>query len=89
MMPACLIILKELKRKYTVCTPARADKTLVLYSADITLLLLPDPFLGMGAWRRITKPQKPGNPTSPGPEVVNRKRFTNEYLGQKFRSLTE
>ena len=35
---------------------------------------LPDPFRGMGAWRKTMGPQKPGNSPGSGPEVVERKR---------------
>ena len=38
----------------------------------LLLLLLPDPFRGIGAWRKIMEPQKPGNSPGPGPEVVER-----------------
>ena len=31
---------------------------------------LPDPFRGMGAWRKTMEPQKPGNSTGSGPEVI-------------------
>ena len=33
---------------------------------------LPDPFRGMGAWRKTIEPQKPGNSPGSGPEVVER-----------------
>ena len=33
---------------------------------------LPDPFRGMGAWRKTMEPQKPGNSPGSGPEVVKR-----------------
>ena len=36
----------------------------------ILLLLKPDPFRGMGACRNTMEPQKPGNFSRPGPEVV-------------------
>ena len=36
------------------------------------LLLLPDPFRGMGAWRKTMEPQKPQNSPGPEPEFVKR-----------------
>ena len=39
---------------------------------------LPDPFRGMGAWRKTTEPQKPGNSPGPGSEVVERHRVAKE-----------
>ena len=33
-----------------------------------------DPFPGMGAWRKTMEPQKQGNSSRPGPEIVKRKR---------------
>ena len=39
---------------------------------------LPDPFRGMGAWRKTMEPQKPGNSTGSGPEVVKRQRVAKE-----------
>ena len=33
---------------------------------------LPDPFRGMGAWRKTMEPQKPGNSPGSGPEVEKR-----------------
>ena len=43
------------------------------------LCCLPDPFRGMGAWRKTMEPQKPGNsPGSGGPEVIKRQRVAKE-----------
>ena len=39
---------------------------------------LPDPFQGMGAWRKTMKPQKPGNSSGSGPEVIQRQRVAKE-----------
>ena len=39
---------------------------------------LPDPFRGMGAWRKTMEPQKPGNTTGSGPEVIKRQRVAKE-----------
>ena len=41
-------------------------------SRQSLILLLPDPFRGMGPWRKTIEPQKPGNSPGPGPEVVKR-----------------
>ena len=42
------------------------------------LLLLPDPFGGMGAWQKTMEPQKPGNSLGPELEVVERQRVAKE-----------
>ena len=47
------------------------------------LLVLPDPFRGMGAWRK-----KPGNSKGPGPDVVERQRVAKERSAQRVRSWT-
>ena len=39
---------------------------------------LPDPFRGMGAWRKTMEPQKPGTYPGSGPEVVQRQRVAKE-----------
>ena len=52
------------------------------------LLLLPNPFQGMEAWRKIMEPQKPGNSTRPGSEVVKRQRVAKERVAQTVRSWT-
>ena len=39
---------------------------------------LPDPFRGMGTWRKTMEPQKPGNSPGSGPEVVKRQRVAKE-----------
>ena len=49
------------------------------------LLLLPDPFRGMGACRKTMEPQNPGNSPGPGPEVVKRRRVTKERAAQRVR----
>ena len=49
---------------------------------------LPDPFQGMGAWRKTIEPQKPGNSPGSGPEVVNRQRVAKESAAQRVRSWT-
>ena len=45
---------------------------------DQLLLLLPNPFHGMGAGRKTVEPQKPSNSLGPGPEVVERQRVAKE-----------
>ena len=55
----------------------------------LLLLLLPDPFRGMGAWRMTMEPQKPGNSPGSGPEVVERQRVAKERAAQRVRSWTE
>ena len=52
------------------------------------LLLLPNPFRGMGAWRRTMEPQKPGNSPGPGPEVVKTQRVAKERATQRVRCWT-
>ena len=47
------------------------------------LLVLPDPFRGMGARRKTMKPQKPGNSSGPGPQVVNRQSVAKERAAQE------
>ena len=54
----------------------------------VLLLLLPDPFGGMGAWWKTMEPQKPGNSPRSGPEVVKRQRVANERAVQRVRSRT-
>ena len=49
---------------------------------------LPDPFRGMGAWRKTIEPQKPGNFPRPGLEVVKRQRVAKERAAQRVRSWT-
>ena len=54
----------------------------------LLLLLLPNPFQGMGAWQNTMEPQKPGNFPGPGSEVVERQRVAKERAAQEFRSWT-
>ena len=54
----------------------------------LALLLLHDPFLGMGAWWKAIEPHKPGNTPGPGPEVVERQRVAKERAVQGVRSWT-
>ena len=49
---------------------------------------LPDPFRGMGTWRKTMEPQKPSNSPGSGPEVVKRKRVAKERAAQRVRSWT-
>ena len=42
----------------------------------------------MGAWRKTTGPQKPGNSSGSGPEVVERQRVAKELAVQRVRSWT-
>ena len=44
----------------------------MLFARVLLLLLLPDPFQGMEAWRRTMEPHKPGNSPGSGPEVVEK-----------------
>ena len=39
---------------------------------------LPDPFGGIGAWRKTMEPQKLGNSPGSGPEVVKKQRVAKE-----------
>ena len=54
------------------------------------MLLLPNPFREIGAWRNTMEPQKPSNFSAPeaGPEVVEKQRVTKERAAQRFRSWT-
>ena len=54
----------------------------------LLLLLFPDPFRGMGAWGKTTKPQKPRNSPRPLAEVVERQRVAKEQAAQRVRSWT-
>ena len=56
------------KKQFRVFLPATKLEDSVL------LLLLPDPFRGMGAWRKTMEPQKPGNSPWSGPQVVEHAR---------------
>ena len=42
------------------------------------LLLLPEPFRGMGAWRKTMEHQKPGKSPGLDPEVLERQRVVKE-----------
>ena len=55
---------------------------------NMLLLLLPTPFLGMGAWRKTMGLQKPGNSAGSGPEVVERQRVAKERAAQRVRCWT-
>ena len=44
----------------------------------ILLLLLLDPFRGMGVWQKTMEPHKPGSSPGPGPKVVERQRVAKE-----------
>ena len=50
------------------------------------LLLLLDPFRGMGVWRKNIHPQKPANSPRHGPEVVPRQKVAKERAVQTVRS---
>ena len=52
------------------------------------MLLLPDPFREMGAWRKTMEPQRPGSYPGPGPEVVERQRVAKDRAAQTVRSWT-
>ena len=74
---------KHKKQGYFVlppCCPMIMDNT--FKSPHIThsccCCWLPDPFRGMGAWRKTMEPQKPGNSPGSGPEVVERQRVAKE-----------
>ena len=55
---------------------------------SILMLLLLDPFRGMGAWRKTFEPQKPGNSQGPGPEIVESRIIVKERAVQRVRSWT-
>ena len=48
------------------------------YKNFVVCCWLPEPFRGMGAWRKTMEPQKPGNSPGSGPEVVQRQRVAKE-----------
>ena len=48
----------------------------------IDLLLLPDPFQGMGAWQETMEPQNPGNCPGPRAEGVQRRSCKKPITGQ-------
>ena len=53
---------------------------------------LPDPFRGMGAWRKTMEPQKPGNFPGSGPEVVERQiegTCVSKYFEETVRFQSE
>ena len=58
------------------------------FAVLLLLLLLPNPFRGMGAWRKIMEPQKMCNSAGPGPEVVERQRVAKERAAQRVCSWT-
>ena len=58
----------------------------LVISSLLLLLLLPDPFRGMGAWRKTIEPQKLGNSPGSGPEVVVRQKIAKERTAQRVRS---
>ena len=55
---------------------------------DFLLLLLPDPFRGMGAWWKTMEPQNSGNSPGPGPEVVEKRRVAKQRAAQRVRTWT-
>ena len=63
--------------------PLVAAKSMLLL-----LLLLSDPFRGMGAWQKTMGPQKPGQLSGPGPEVVGRPRVAKDRAAQRVRCWT-
>ena len=79
--------------RYHLCTYFRGSRCLSWFYCfccyrHFLLLLLPDAFRGMGAWRRTMEPQKPGNSAGPGPEVVKTQRIAKEPVPQRVRSWT-
>ena len=52
------------------------------------LLLLPDSFRGIGVWRKIMEPQKPGNSPGLEPELVERQRVAKEQAVPRVCSWT-
>ena len=52
------------------------------------LLLLPDPFQGMGAGRKTMERRNPENSPGLGSEVVKRQKVAKERAAQKVRSST-
>ena len=52
------------------------------------LLLLPDPFQGMGTWRKTMDLQKSGNSQGLGQKVAQRQRTAKERAAQIVRSWT-
>ena len=52
------------------------------------MLLLPDRFRRIGAWRNSMEPQKLGNCPGPRPEIVERQRVAKERVAQRVRNWT-
>ena len=48
------------------------------YTCCCCCCCLPDPFRGMGAWRKTMELQNPGNSPGSGPEVIKRQRVAKE-----------
>ena len=54
----------------------------------LLLLLLPDPFQGMGAWQKTMEPQKLGNSPGSGTEVEERDRESPKSKRRRVRCWT-
>ena len=65
----------------------RCIGTLLHLNGDM-LLLPPDPFRWMGAWRKTMEPQKQGNYSPPAPEAVEKQRVATKRTAQRLHSWT-
>ena len=85
------IIYKDFEREDIYLVPLlKAKKMQICEKMFGGLLLLPDPFRGMGAWRNTMEPQKPENFPEPRPQVVKRQESPNserckESIAGQFR----
>ena len=59
-----------------------------IYLILLLLLMLPDLFPRMGAWREIKQSQKSDNSPDPGPKIVKRQRVAKEREAPSIRSWT-
>ena len=58
----------------------------ILVPSEMSLLLLPDSFRGMGAWRKTMEPKKLSNSAGTKPEVVDRQTVAKERAAQRVHS---
>jgi len=54
----------------------------------LVVVVLPDPFQGMGAWRNSTETQQSGHAPRPGPEVKNGRNSAKDGAPERLRCGT-